>query len=81
MRLTGASAAERDTWVSALVKQFLTGLGGAEDEFQRLKSAESALRDEITAFRAGDRIPRDNLHRRDVGSPGDRRATRRKTPR
>ena len=57
-------AAERGTSVSALVKQFLVGLarGGAENE--RLKDAERLLRDEITEFRAADRLPRDALHER-----------------
>jgi len=57
-------AAERGTSVSALVKAFLTGLGKDGDENERLKQAERLLRDEITEFRAADRLPRDELHRR-----------------
>ena len=58
------AAAERGTSVSALVKQFLAGLARGGDEFERLKRAENALRDEITAFRAADRVPRADTHRR-----------------
>jgi hypothetical protein len=57
-------AAERDTSVSALVKEFLTGLANDGCEVERLKRAEHALRDRITRFRASDRLGRDELHRR-----------------
>jgi len=57
-------AAERGTSVSALVKQFLAGLAQGGDEFERLKRAENVLREEIAEFRAADRLPRDELHRR-----------------
>jgi hypothetical protein len=57
-------AAERDTSVSALVKEFLVGLGAGESEAERLKRQERALRARITSFRASDRISRDELHRR-----------------
>jgi plasmid stability protein len=52
-------AAEMDTSVSALVKQFLSDLAAGESEFERLKKMEQALRERITAFRASDRLPRD----------------------
>ncbi|MBV9551271.1 MAG: hypothetical protein JO032_00635 [Alphaproteobacteria bacterium] len=57
-------AAERGTSVSALVKQFLMTLGREDDERERLKQAESLLREQITEFRGGDRLPRDELHQR-----------------
>jgi hypothetical protein len=50
--------------VSALVRAFLTGLGTAETEAERLKRDEAALRAHITAFRAGDRLERDAVHER-----------------
>ena len=57
-------AAQRDTSVSALVKQFLMELGSGETESERLKRAERALRERITAFRASDRMSREEVHRR-----------------
>ena len=57
-------AAERGTSVSALVKQFLVGLAKGGDRNEQLKRAERALRDDITHFRAGDRLPRDEVHER-----------------
>jgi plasmid stability protein len=59
-------AAERGTSVSALVKQFLTGLAKAADERERLRRAEDLLREEITGFRVGDRLRRDELHNREI---------------
>ena len=57
-------AAERDTSVSALVKHFLMELAVAESDTERLKREERALRERIAAFRAADRMPREDLHRR-----------------
>lgn len=57
-------AAERDTSVSALVKQFLVNLANGESEYDRLKREERELRERITAFRATDRLPREDLHQR-----------------
>ncbi len=51
-----------DTSVSALVKQFLSELAAGESEFERLKKKEQALRDRIAAFRASDRLGRDEVH-------------------
>ena len=56
-------AAQRDTSVSALVKQFLTSLS-VENEVERLKALEREARESITGFSASDRIPRDELHER-----------------
>jgi hypothetical protein len=55
-------AAEMDTSVSALVKQFLSELVAGESEFERLKKMEQALRERITTFRAADRLARDKVH-------------------
>lgn len=57
-------AAQRDTSVSALVREFLAALGSAESEGERLKREERALRERVTAFRASDRLPRDEVHAR-----------------
>jgi hypothetical protein len=57
-------AGQRNTSVSALVKRFLLELGSGESETQRLKREERALREQIVAFRAFDRLSRDDLHRR-----------------
>ena len=57
-------AAERDTSVSALVRDFLTGLSAGESEFERLAKEEQAIRARIEAFSASDRLSRDELHRR-----------------
>jgi hypothetical protein len=58
-------AAERGTSVSALVKQFLVGLAKGGDETEQLKQHEKALRQQITKFRAADRLPRDEAHHRE----------------
>jgi uncharacterized protein YdaU (DUF1376 family) len=58
------AAAQQDTSVSALVKRFLQQLGSEETETERLKREERALRERITAFRAADRLSREDVHRR-----------------
>jgi plasmid stability protein len=63
-RRARVAAAERDTSVSALVKQFLTALASGETQHQQLKNQEHALRAQITRFRAGARLSRDELHER-----------------
>ena len=55
-------AAEMDTSVSALVKQFLTDLAAGESEFERLKKMEQALRERVTTFRAAGRLSHDVSH-------------------
>lgn len=57
-------AAERDTSVSALVKQFLTELATEESDPERLLRQERDLRARVTNFSASDRLPRDELHDR-----------------
>ena len=57
-------AAERDTSISALVKRFLTELAVGESDTERLKREERALRERIATFRAADRMPREDLHKR-----------------
>jgi hypothetical protein len=57
-------AAEQDTSVSALVKRFLIELAQDESDADRLRREERALRAQIKAFRAADRLPRDDAHER-----------------
>lgn len=59
-------AAERDTSVSSLVKQYLVQLATHESEFERLKRLEQEVRDQIRAFNASDRLTRDELHDRNL---------------
>ena len=69
-RRARVKAAEADTSVSALVKRFLTELGGAEtrdERFRRLLREEEALRAQITRFDASDRLSREELHERGAG--------------
>jgi plasmid stability protein len=57
-------AAERDTSVSALVRQFLVDLAGNREEFERLKRLERTVRERITGFSASERLTRDELYDR-----------------
>jgi hypothetical protein len=61
-RRARVKAAEMDTSVSALVKQFLSELAAGESEFERLKKKEQALRERIATFRASDRLGREEVH-------------------
>jgi plasmid stability protein len=56
-------AAERDSSVSALVREFLTGLGG-ESDFDRRKRLQEEVLGTIRRFRGADRLTRDAVHRR-----------------
>lgn len=59
-------AARRGRSVSAMVAEFLSTLGPAEDPFDRLLRQQDAVLAEIESFRAGDRLQRDRLHDRRV---------------
>jgi plasmid stability protein len=63
-------AAERGLSVSALVRELLNALKRGGDETARLKQAEQVLREQISEFRAADRLPRDELHGRARPSAG-----------
>lgn len=58
------AAAQRDTSVSALVREFLMTLGTGETEAQRRKRLQAEVLASITSFRAADRMSRDDVHRR-----------------
>jgi hypothetical protein len=57
-------AAERDTSVSALVREFLCSLGEKESEFDRLKRLEAEVLATIKDFNGSDRLSRDEIHER-----------------
>ncbi|HEV2364578.1 MAG TPA: DUF6364 family protein [Caulobacteraceae bacterium] len=57
-------AAEQGASVSALVRRFLTEVAAGGSESQRLQGQENELRQRIGAFRARDRLERDEFHRR-----------------
>lgn len=59
-------AAERDTSVSALVREFLTKLGGGGSDFERRKRLQDEVLSTIKKFRARDRLSRDEAHDRDA---------------
>jgi hypothetical protein len=60
-----AAAAERNTSVSALVKNYLEQLASDETESERLKRNEREIRSRISAFNASDNLSRDELHSRE----------------
>jgi hypothetical protein len=57
-------AAERETSISALVKRFLMQLASEESGSGLLEREERELRARIGTFKAGDRLSRDDAHRR-----------------
>jgi plasmid stability protein len=59
-------AAELDTSVSAMVRKFLNELAEGDTDFQRRKRAQAQALASIRAFRAGDRLTRDQVHARDA---------------
>ena len=59
-------AAERGTSVSALVGEYLRSLSGRGAEFSRLEAQQRQVQSQISRFRAGDRLDRDQLHDRAV---------------
>jgi plasmid stability protein len=58
-------AAERDSSVSALVREFLTELAAGEDDFARRQRLQDEVLASIDRFRAGDRLTRNAVHDRD----------------
>jgi len=59
-------AAERDTSVSALVREFLKSLGEEESDFERRKRLQAEVLASVKDFRAGDRMTREEVHERDA---------------
>jgi plasmid stability protein len=60
------AAAERDTSVSALVVGYLRSLTDRMRQFNRLEAQQREIQAEISRFRAGDRLSRDETHERAV---------------
>jgi len=59
-------AAELDTSVSALVREFLVNFGSDESDFDRRRKLQDEVIETIKFFRARDRLSRDELHDRDA---------------
>ncbi len=57
-------AAEREISISALVKRFLMQLATEESGSELLEREERELPARIDAFKAGDRLSREDAHRR-----------------
>jgi hypothetical protein len=55
-------AAETNTSLSAVVKEFLTRFAGEETEFERKKRLQDEVLAGISKFRGGNRISRDAAH-------------------
>lgn len=65
-RAARVRAAERGTSVSALVGEYLRGVGDSDGEFARLESQQQRVLDGIERFSARDRLSRDQVHGRAV---------------
>jgi plasmid stability protein len=59
-------AAEHDTSLSALVRDFLIQFAGGETEFERRKRLQAETLAAVRAFRAADRLSREAVHNRDA---------------
>jgi plasmid stability protein len=59
-------AAELDTSVSSVVRRYLTEFVSGESDFERRKRLQDETLASIGAFRAQDRLSRDEVHRRDA---------------
>lgn len=57
-------AAERGCSVSAAVREFLIRWAGEETEFDRRKRLQDDTLRSVGRFRAGDRLPREEIHHR-----------------
>jgi hypothetical protein len=58
-------AAERDTSLSALVREFLERLGSEESDFERRRRLQDEVLGSVTRFRAADRLSRERAHERE----------------
>jgi hypothetical protein len=63
-RKAQVKAAERDTCVSVLVREFLSALAGEEGQAERRKRLQAEVLALIRRFRAADRLDRGSAHRR-----------------
>ena len=58
-------AAEQDTSVSRIVRDYLRTFAAEESSYELLQRREKQLRDRVTGFSATDRLGRDELHSRE----------------
>lgn len=65
-RRARVKAAELDTSVSALVREFLTKLAEGESDYERRKRLQDEVIASIRAFSAEDRLSRDDVHDRNA---------------
>lgn len=65
-RQARVKAAERNISVSALVREFLTEIATGKSDFERRKRLQDEVIASIRAFRAGDRLSREEIHDRAV---------------
>lgn len=63
-RRARTKAAQRDTSLSRLVRDFLIKLGEEESDFERRRRLQDEVLASIERFRAGDRLSRDEAHER-----------------
>jgi plasmid stability protein len=59
-------AAELDTSLSAVVREFLTRFAEGETDFERRKRLQEQTLASVKSFRAGSRLSREEVHRRDA---------------
>jgi plasmid stability protein len=59
-------AAERDTSVSALVREFLSKLAEEESDCERRKRLQKEVLASVRRFRAADRLNREAIHDRNA---------------
>jgi plasmid stability protein len=65
-RAARVRAAELETSVSAVVRDFLQSFARGETDFERRKALQARTLASIRAFRAGSRVTRDEVHGRDA---------------
>jgi plasmid stability protein len=63
-RRARVKAAERDTSVSALVRDFLVELAEDESDFDRRKRLQQEVLSSVRGFRASARLSREEIHDR-----------------
>ena len=65
-RAARIKAAELDTSVSALVRDFLASLSDGKSDFERRRRLQDEVLATIDSFSARDRLSRDEIHDRDA---------------
>jgi hypothetical protein len=63
-RRARVKAAERDSSVSRLVREFLTELAGGESDFARRRRLQDEVLATVNRFQGGRRLTRDQVHSR-----------------